>query len=404
MLQHITPGVLAAACALLLAGCGGGSDGAEEIPAVSRIDVLASDARGMESVVLRDGSAFVSFGNSATQGTAVSRTALPVGGASNWTPVALGGCGLGPVGDFIVRAPKLKMVGDTLWLMQPWLEGPDPAEQEHSACTMAAQANSFAPRDAGLRACNDYFCSTLAMTDVKLVDVPAGRRLYTNAGAGVNLFASADGGASWRVLRGQFDSMICTHTSFEVIGERVLVGGECPLDDAFLEAYPLMADGLALASQDKLPLSVPELENRNIQFIEQLAGSQRVFVGVEGGLLRSEDGGKSFKFVIYNPVEGASAYPYVKTILALKAKPDTLVVGGFDKKNTKPYLAVSRDGGGSWQDLSSMLPGYSQPANEEMKVGVVTSIAEDPQGRILLTLNEYDDKQGRLLQLTIGRR
>ncbi|MBQ5946809.1 hypothetical protein [Massilia sp. ST3] len=407
MQHHITPGVLAAAaaCALLLAGCGGDSGGqldggGAQIPDVSRIDLLASDARGMESVVLKDGAAFVSLSNSATQGTAVIKAALPLSSASNWTPVALGGCALGPVGDFIVRAPKLRMAGDTLWLIQPWTEGPDPAVQEHSACTMAAQAASFAPRDAGLRACNEYFCSTLDMSDIKL----SGTRLYSNAGAGLNLFGSSDGGATWRVLRGQFDAMMCTHTSFQVVGERVLVGGECPLDFAFLEAYQLSADGLSLASQDKLALTVPALQNRNIQFIEQVGGAQRVFVGVEGGLLRSEDGGKSFKFVIHHPVEGGRIYPYVKSILALKGRPDTLVVSGFDKKNAKPYLAVSRDGGTSWQELSSMLPGYSQPPGGDTKAAIPTSLAEDAQGRVLITLNEREDGQGRLLQLTLGRR
>jgi hypothetical protein len=401
MHHTIKPGVLALAGALLLAGCGGGSDdGREDLPAVSRIEVLSSNTRGMESVVLRGDSAYVSVSNSATEGTAVLKAALPLSASSSWTAVPLGGCGLGPVGEFIVRAPTLKMAGDTMWLMQPWAETSAPQAQEHAACTMTAQASSFAPRDQGLRACNDLFCSTLWMTEVKAV----GTRLYTNAGAGENVFTSGDGGATWRVLRGQFDSMVCTHTKLHVIGDRLLVGGECPLDDAFLDAYQLSADGASLASQTKLPVSTPELENRNIQFIESVPNSQRVFVGVEGGLLRSEDNGKSFKFVIHNPVEGAKAYPYVKSFVSLKNSPDTLVIGGFDKHNGKPYLAYSRDAGSNWTDLSALLPGFSAPADSEGRAAMVTSIAEDPEGRLLLTLNEREDRQGRLLLLTLGRR
>lgn len=390
----------AAACALLLAACGGSIDGIviePEVPAVSRIDQVSSNARGMESVVFRGGSAYVSLANSATEGTAVLKAPLPLASNSSWTQVALGTCGLKPVGEFIVRAPKLKLLGDTIWMMQPWSDGA--STEEHSTCNMTAQAASFAPRDQGLRACNEYFCSTLSMTDLKAV----GTRLYSNAGAGINLLGSGDNGASWKVLRGQFDSMMCTHTAFHVIGDRVLVGGECPLDFAFLEAYQLGADGLSLASQTKLPLTVPALENRNIQFIESLPNSQRVFVGVEGGLLRSEDGGKTFKFVIQEPVEGNKAYPYIKSILPLNGSPDTIVVGGFDKHNHKPYLAVSRDGGATWSDLSNLLPGFNPPAGSDSSA-MVTSLAQDPQGRIYLSLNEREDGQGRLLQLTLGRR
>ncbi len=390
----------AAACALLLAACGGSIDDIviePEIPAVSRIDVVASNAQGMQSVVFRGGSAYVSLANTATQGSAVLKASLPLSGNASWTPVPLGSCAIGPVGEFIVRAPRLKLVGDTIWLMQPWND--DPAKEEHSTCGMGAQATSFAPRDQGLRACNDYGCSTLSMSDLKQF----GTRLYSNAGAGINLLGSGDNGSSWKVLRGQFDSMFCTHTAFHVVGDRVLVGGECPLDDAFLEAYQLGADGLSLSSQDKLPLSVPELENRNVHFIESLPGSQRVFVGVEGGLLRSDDGGKSFKFVIREPVEGHKAYPYVQSILALSRSPDTIVASGFDKHNFKPWLAFSRDGGGTWNDVSTLLPGYTQPAGSEA-TAFVTSLAEDPQGRVYVTLNERDEAQGRLLLLTLGRR
>lgn len=396
-MQHtIKPGALALAGALLLAGCGGGSDDPHaDLPAVSRVEVLSSAKRGMESIVLRGGSAFVSLANSATEGSAVLKATLPVGASSPWTAVPLGKCGLGPVGDFIVRTPKLTLAGDTMWLMQSSDGG-----EEHSTCTMAPQATSFAPADQGLRACSGDFCSTLWMTDLKAV----GNRLYSNAGAGENVLTSSNGGASWSVVRGQFDSMVCTHTSFHVIGDRLLVGGECPLDDAFLDAYQLSADGASLLKPEKLPLNKPVLENRNIQFIESVPGTQRVFVGVEGGLLRSEDGGKSFKFVIHNPVNGNSAYPYIKSFLALKGSPDTIVVGGFDKHNGKPYLAYSRDAGTTWTELSAILPAYAAPAGPDGEHGLVTDIAEDAEGRILLTYNERFDREGRLLQLSLGRR
>lgn len=402
MHHHFKPAVLAAGAAILLAACGGASVTDEVLPAVTRIDLLSSSTRAMESVVFSEGNAYVSLGNSAAEGTAVLRTGLPLTTGSAWTPVSLGSCALKPAESdyFPQRSPRLKVLGDMIWLFQPWAGG-----TEHAACTMPAKvtgpAGSFAPRDAGLRFCDGDYCETLSMSDLKL----AGTRLYTNAGAGSNLFASSDGGISWRVLRGDFAAFNCTHTNFEVIGDRVLVGGECPLDHAFLEAYQLTPDGMGLVSENALPLSVPVLENRNVQFIEAVPGTQRVFVGVEGGLLRSDDGGKSFRFVIHNPLEGNKGYPYVKSFLPLRGDPDTVVVGGFDKENFQPYMAWSRDGGTSWTDISALLPGYGRKAEgAETRVAMVTSIVQDPQGRILFTMNERENQEGRLFQLTLGQR
>lgn len=400
MHHSFKPVCAALAAAFLLAACGGANDfaaGPAPAPVATRVDLLASSVRAMDSVVFCDGHAYVGMGNTANEGSAVQRAALPLSSTSAWTPVPLGACALKPVeGDHMPpRAPRLKQLGDTTWMFYSWA-----GEDERSACAMPAQATAFAPRDQALRVCYERFCETLAMGDLKL----AGTRLYTNAGAGVNLFASSDQGASWRVLRGDLAGFSCTHTKFEVIGDRVLVGGECPLDDAFLEAYQLTADGMGLVSEQQLSLTVPELENRNVQFIEAVPGTQRVFVGVEGGLLRSVDGGRRFDFVIHSPVEGAKAYPYVQAFLPLRGKPDTIVVGGFDKENFRPYLAWTADGGATWTDISALLPGYTRPAKGDTHVAMVTSLAQDPQGRIVVTLNEREDQQGRLLLLTLGSR
>jgi hypothetical protein len=381
--------------AVLLGGCGGG-ESVEVIPP-TRLDLLSSSTRGMQNIAFSGGSAYLSLSNSATEGTAVLKTGLPVQAASTWASAALGNCGLGPAGEHMpVRAPTLKLLGDTLWMFQPWFESQEGA-QEHALCALNSQGTSFAPRDQGLQACNEYFCSTLWMNDLKLF----GTRLYSNAGAGVNLFVSDNQGTDWRVLLGRFDAMTCTHQAFHIVGDRLLAGGECPLDDAFLRAYQLSPDGSRLASANELAISVPELENRNIQFIDSVPGTQRVFVGVEGGLLRSDDGGRSFKFVIQHPIEGGKTYPYVRTILTPAKKPNVIVVGGFDKANGKPYLAWSADGGDKWTDLSAMLPGYSGGPGQGS--ATVTALAEDPQGRILLTLNEDEDAKGRLMLLALGR-
>ena len=403
MHHHIKLTAMAMSCALLLAGCGGSDDDdakppvvVQPPPAATTITTLTSTARGMESVAYHGGSAYLSLSNSKTEGSAVLKATLPVSSASNWIPVPLGACAMGKQGDFIVRAPKLKMVGDDMWLMQPWADLPE-SKNESSTCTLMASSSSFVPRDQDLRVCTGGFCETLSMQDVKL----HGKRLYSNPGAGVNLFTSNNGGTTWTVIRGQKASMVCTPTKFHVLGDRVLVGGECPLDMAFVEAYQLGADGGALASEAKLALNLPALENRNVQFIESVPDTKRVFIGVEGGLLRSEDNGVSFKFVIQQPLSGSKNYPYITAFLPLKGKPDTMVIGGFDKATQMAYLAWSKDGGASWTDISNLTPnhGKTPPAGAAV---MIKSITEDPQGRILLTMNELGEGQGKLMQLTLG--
>ena len=393
--KRLSTGILTAG--LLLAGCGG--EPAFIAHPVTRIDVLASHARGMENIAFHNGSAYIGMSNSAGEGTAVVRTGLPVSVASQWNTVALGACGIGKFNDNAPqRAPALRPLGDTLWLFQPWY-GDTAAAAEHALCALNQAGTSFAAQDQSLRACYEQYCYTLWMDELKMV----GSRLYSNAGAGQNLIVSDNKAASWRVLLGQFDAMTCYHQSFHIVGNRLLVGGECPLDMAYIRAYQLSADGSRLASQQPLAVTVPELENRNIQFIDGIAGTQKVFAGVEGGLLRSEDGGKTFKFVIRHPAGGGTMYPYVQRFLSLKNQPNVIVVGGFDKANARPYLAWSADGGDSWTDVSSMLPGYSRAANDSSLSGQVTSVVEDPQGRILLTLNEDATAKGKLIQLTLGK-
>ncbi len=390
-------GPAAAAAALLLAGCGAGSTGPAASDAATKIDVLATSTRAIGNIAYKDGAAWLTLSNSAQGGSAVMKTPLPLQAQSRWTEAPLGACAL-PKQDAagMARTPMLRALGSALWLFQPAQETRQGQPGEHSLCALEP-SGAFAARDQPLQSCIGDWCAPLAMNDLKL----AGNRLYTNAGAGQNLFVSDNAAANWRVVLGQFDSMICTHQAFQVVGDRLLVGGECPLDAAYVRAYRLGADG-GLASTAPLPVALPPLENRNVQFIEQVANTRRVFAGVEGGLLRSEDGGQSFKFVIAQPVEGNKTYPYIRSFLALAGKPDTIVVGGFDKANALPWLAWSADGGVKWTDISSLLPGYARGAGDSA-FAEVTSLSQDPQGRVIVTVNLKGGSEGRVLLLTLGR-
>ncbi|MFC5550836.1 WD40/YVTN/BNR-like repeat-containing protein [Massilia aerilata] len=396
MIQHRSGAALAAA-SLLLAACGAGSIEPAPVNTATKIEVLATSTRGIGNVVYKDGAAWATLSNSAQDGSAVMKTPLPLQAASRWSDVPLGACAL-PKQEAggMARTPMLRALGSTLWLFQPAQERRQGQLGEHSLCALDG-SGTFAGRDQPLESCIGEWCAPLAMDELKL----AGNRLYTNAGGGPNLFVSDNAAANWRVVLGQFDSMICTHQAFELVGDRLLVGGECPLDSAYLRAYRLGADG-RLASNAELPITLPTLENRNVQFIEQVANTQRVFAGVEGGLLRSEDGGQSFKFVIQQPLEGGKTYPYIRAFLALSGKPDTMVVGGFDKANALPYLAWSADGGSTWTDISPLLPGHARAAGDTA-MAEVTSLSQDPQGRVIVTMNLKGGTEGRVLLLTLGK-
>lgn len=398
-------GWAAIAAAILLAGCGGSDDPpapppvttAPAAPVATRAEVIARTAGAMGSVALVGGSAYVSVSNTVLTDSGVFKAALPLQPTSAWSGVLPGECGLArEEGGMPLRSPGLRALDSGLWLLQDWADkGPD-ARPEHALCALAADGSGFVPRDEGLKICRDGSCITLAPSEIKQV----GKVLYTSAGGGRNVFASNDNGASWHVLTGAFDAMFCYQGTFEVVDGRLLVGGECPLDMAYLESYQLSADGIGLASATPAALSVPDLGNRNVQFIKAL-GAKRVFAGVEGGLLRSEDGGRSFKFVIQNPHDGSAPYPYIRHALALAKQPDTIVIAGFDKVSGKPYMAWSTDGGGKWTDISSLLPGYARDL-DATSGAMVTSLAEDAQGRIVATVNEQENAQGRVVLVTLG--
>lgn len=404
-MQAKTWGAIAVA-AIVLAACGGSDDPVAPPPVappppveqVTKVDVLSTSAGGIESIAYKDGQAYLGLSNSLSTASSVLKTALPLKAGATWTAVPLGACSVAAAGETPLRAPTLRVLGSTMWLFQPWYDGGLATANDHALCALDTGAGTFVARDQGLKVCYGEFCSTLSMTDLK----QNGNILYSNAGGAPNLLASNDGGNKWSPVLGQLDSMMCYHQSFEVIGDRVLVGGECPLDMAYVRAYQLRGDGMGLASEQALPVTLPNLENRNVQFIRRIGTSQRVFIGVEGGLLRSEDGGQSFKFVIEHPLSGGANYPYIGHLLAMPDKPDTIVAGGFDKATGKAYLAWSADGGSKWTDISSLLPGYANTAGHA-STAMVTSLGLDPQGRIVVTVNEEEHAKGSVLLLTLGK-
>ena len=189
------------------------------------------------------------------------------------------------------------------------------------------RGTTFEPIDQGLYHCiAGVECGYLVPTQI----VPDGDRLFIEAGG--NLLVSADEGLSWSHLvgtpnEGKPTPMSCPIT-FERAGETMLIGGECPLDFGFIRAGRLRPDRLGWSEEPRL-VDAPEMENRNVQFIRHLGGGV-VYAGIEGAVLKSTDGGATFRYVLHYPLEAEDRYPYIGHLVSARG---VMLVGGFDKKN-----------------------------------------------------------------------
>jgi hypothetical protein len=238
---------------------------------------------------------------------------------------------------------------------------------EHTLVVSADHGATFTPIDEGLRDCS-LGCAYMAVRQIAF----EADRIFVVAGG--NLMVSADGGGTWHPLfpsaAGSPEAQLCP-LRFAVSGQSVLLGGECPLDIGWIGRGTLRPDRLGW-SQEIERLDVEDIANRNVQFIERVPGTETVFAGVEGGLLRSDDGGATFRWSVYFPIDSL-LYPYIRQFVRSAS---AIVAGGFDKGGDKAYLALSTDGGATWSDISALLGTAPESS--------VTLVIEDAGGRILV--------------------
>lgn len=245
---------------------------------------------------------------------------------------------------------------------------------------------TFTPLDGQFEHCINGICQFMSPSQASF----RGRDIILAAGG--NVVASEDGGATWKALIGFLEPAACYDPSFAWVDRRVIVGGECPLDMAYIRAGTLMPDRLEWAGNGE-PRAVvtPELENRNIQFIHAVPASSIVFAGIEGAILKSTDGGASFEFVLRYTQED-SKYPYITDLLIPRRRSDFTLVSGFDKANMEPWLSLSLDGGRTWVDQSDLI----RSAGFDSAV----FLHEDAQGRVLLGLLSGSTQKVRIVELT----
>lgn len=302
------------------------------------------------------------------------RAALPLGSgqpqrvAFEWTPVT-----------------ALAWSGGALYATLDLDHKSGPGEATHSVVKSTDDGVTWQPLDSQLEECLGGRCERLLASQIEVI----GDRVFLNAGG--NLLVSGDEGASWSILwgatsTGKPQEQACYDPAFAVAGQRLLMGGECPLDIAYLRTGTLTADRLGW-QEEPADAQTPFLENRNVQFVRQRGTSDVFFAGIEGALLRSADAGASYDFILHYDHD-APKYPYITHILFPSAHPTAIVIAGFDKADGGPYLAVSFDDGATWRDDSSLLPGLGS------ETWSVAALAETPAGQLLIAVE--DDAAGSL--------
>jgi hypothetical protein len=240
---------------------------------------------------------------------------------------------------------NLYVHNNTLYVLKYSEEVRGKRATDHSFLKSEDRGATFIPMDGALEYCVAGYCSFMMPTQAIFKD----NLIFLNAGAGLNLQVSNNNGASWIPLSGNLAPGSCSEPPFEIIGTRVLMGGECPLDFAYLRAGTLRPDLLDWLSPQHRPVDVvaPYLSNRNVQFIKNKPNTSDVYAGVEGGLLKSNDDGQSFRFVlIYGNSSNTRSAPYITSILFHSKNPNVIVIGGFDKGPLhRLFLAYSKDNG-----------------------------------------------------------
>jgi len=248
--------------------------------------------------------------------------------------------------------------------------------EAHSFLKSTDHGQTFIPLDESLQWCFQDYCEYMPVSKVFFRD----NLIFVTSGGGNNFYVSKDEGKSWIVLMGFPEPAVCSDAAVEIIGRKVLVGGECPLDFAYLRVGTLREDMLGWADGGfpRQVMGVKELQNRNVQFIRHSPNTSFALAGVEGALLRSSDLGETYQYKLaYSGAAGK--YPYIHELLDPGRYKDLFIAGGFDKGAAlNGYLAYSSDHGDTWTDISHLI---NTPENNAFDV---TFIREDPSGRVLI--------------------
>lgn len=220
-----------------------------------------------------------------------------------------------------------------------------------------------------------------------------GKAIFTNAGGGQNFLVSTNEGRSWTALKGSLGNQACYPGKFLIMGTEVILGGECPLDEAYLTKGTLSEDFSGWCSAPQ-PVAPWDIANRNVQFVRHLQVWDVLLAGVEGGLLASRNRGQRWDWLMQFPL-GRGSYPYIKHCSPFPALGKGVIVGGFDKANdNSPYLALCSEQDDEWVDVSEAVRACGSHVRH------VSTLACHPDGRLIIATYDTSDERVVLGVLT----
>src|ERR1044072_6863122 len=146
----------------------------------------------------------------------IARTSEPLTNASQFVTLAT------PAGEIT----NLYALDGHLYLLKQSAPGSDP----HTFMRSDDNGVSFVAMDEGLEIRESGTATKLAPTRMATSD----GIIFLNAGGGVNFMSTSDMGKSWILLAGTWGTQMCYPGKFHVQKQSVVLGGECPLDDAYL--------------------------------------------------------------------------------------------------------------------------------------------------------------------------
>lgn len=280
----------------------------------------------------------------------------------------------------------------SLYILKESVANQGDAATDHSILRSDDHGSTFVPIDGALQECGSGFCEYLAATEALFV----GRSIIMNAGYN-SLLITDDNGGSWTSLLGGFHRGVCAAQPFELVGRRMIIGGDCPLESGFIESGILTTDMLGWTMVPEAA-GTPDMNDRGVWAIRSKPNSTDVYAGVFGGLLKSTDSGQNFRFVFDYPIISASS-PFVRTIFFPSHVPNLIVAAG--RANSQLFLAYSKDNGETWLDISPAVQPFVGAPDSTGSTSV-DFIKEDPNGNIFAGVVYNPTKTFELLQLNFN--
>jgi hypothetical protein len=244
---------------------------------------------------------------------------------------------------------------------------------DHSFLRSDDHGVTFVPLDNGLEECLSGYCEYLSPIEA----IVKNGLIFINAGAGENLFVTANNGLSWTPLMGSFHRMIGGYQAFELTSNRMVVGGDS-LDDGYLRTGTLNADMLTW-DQPPANVAAPDLQGRPTLVVKAKPNSSDEYAAVVGGLLKSTDGGQNFRYVVSYSMYG-SLCPFIKDIMFPSHAPNVVVIAGRDPEH--PFLAYSKDNGETWLDISAKVRSMVSDTGTGSSASSIDFLSEDTNGQI----------------------